>query len=163
MPDSLAERARTAVDARPFLRDALRAGIVNYAAAARWLDVEGDQDALATALRRYADELPAYEASSRRASVTMQSGIGEVDDPADALFTVDDTAYGAGGGDTALVASGDVDTRTLGVVLQRLGAADVTPNAAAVAGDSLVVLVGRREGATAVRAIEDALEHVPST
>lgn len=167
MPDSLAERARAAVDSRPFLRDALRAGVVNYAAAARTLDVDGDEDALATALRRYAVELPNYEDEPRRASVSMRSGIRRIPegtddaDAADPLLSVNGTEYGDGGKLTALVASGDVDATSLATVIQRLAADGVTPDSAAVAGETLVVIVGRREGATAVRAVEDALEHVP--
>lgn len=164
MSDSLAERARATVDSRPFLREALRAGVVNYAAAARTLDVDGEGDALATALRRYADELREYEDESRRASVSMRSGVGELDDgtpPADALLTVNGTRYGDGGQLTALVGSGDVDATALSAVLQRLAVEDIVPDSAGVAGDTLVVIVGRREGATAVRAVENALEHVP--
>lgn len=164
MPESLAERARAAVDSRPFLRDALRAGVVNYAAAARTLDVDGEEDALATALRRYADELPDYEEDARRASVSMQSGIGELEGGAgdDPLLSVNGTAYGDGGELTALVGTGDVDASVLSTVLHRLSADDVTPEAAGIAGDAFVVIVGRREGAKAIRAIEDALEHVPA-
>lgn len=165
MPESLAERARAAVDSRPFLRDALRAGVVNYAAAARTLDVDGEEDALATALRRYADDLPDYDEDARRVSVSMQSGIGVVDAPEDGddpLLTINGMRYGDGGSLTALVGTGDVDGRALASVLKRLTADGVTPEAAGVAGDSLVVIVGRREGATAIRAIEDALEHVPA-
>lgn len=168
MPDSLAERARDAVDSRPFLRDALRAGVVNYAAAARTLDVEGEPDALATALRRYADELPDYDEDPRRASVSMRSGLGRLDDDAeaeqtgDAVLTVNGTGYGDGGKLTALVGTGDVDAAALATVIQRLAVDDVTPEAAGVVGDALVVIVGRREGATAVRAVEDALDHVPA-
>jgi len=42
---SVAERTRAAVREEPFLHDALRAGVVNYRAAARYLDV-GDEDAV---------------------------------------------------------------------------------------------------------------------
>ena len=165
MPESLAERARAAVDSRPFLRDALRAGVVNYAAAARTLDVDGEADALATALRRYADELPAYDEESRRASVSMHSGIGLVDEDTtndEPLLSINGTAYGDGGKLTALLGSGDVDATVLSTVLHRLAADDIVPEAAGVADDALVIVVGRREGATAIRAIEDALEHVPT-
>ena len=165
MPESLAERARAAVDSRPFLRDALRAGVVNYAAAARTLDVDGEEDALATALRRYADELPEYDEDVRRASVSMKSGVGELDDdPAadDALLTVSGVSYGDGGNLTALVGTGDVDPSVLSTVLHRLSADGVSPEAAGIAGGAFVVIVGRREGAKAIRAIEDALEHVPA-
>ncbi|MFW6382935.1 MAG: DUF7523 family protein, partial [Haloferacaceae archaeon] len=77
---SLAEETRAAVRRRPFLLAALRAGVVNYTAAARWLDeaVDGDADSVATALRRFAESLPAYDADSRDARVTMRSGLGEV-------------------------------------------------------------------------------------
>lgn len=165
MPDSLAKHARGAVDSRPFLRDALRAGVVNYAAAARTLDVDGEEDALATALRRYADELPDYDEDARRSSVSMQSGIGELDDDADAadaLLTVNGTSYGDGGNRTALVGTGDVDASVLAPVLHRLSVDDITPEAAGVADAGFVVIVGRREGAKAIRAVEDAIEHVPS-
>ena len=58
---SLASETRDAVRARPFLYDALRAGVVNYTAAARELDVDGEVDAVATALRRFAEELAEYD------------------------------------------------------------------------------------------------------
>jgi hypothetical protein len=54
---SLASETRDAVRARPFLHDALAAGVVNYAAAARALDIGGDVDAITAALRRFAEEL----------------------------------------------------------------------------------------------------------
>ena len=58
---TVAAETRRAVRASPFLRDALRAGCVNYTAAARFLDV-GDEDAVVAALRRYAEDLPDLEA-----------------------------------------------------------------------------------------------------
>ncbi|MFT4958602.1 MAG: hypothetical protein ACI9EZ_001934, partial [Halobacteriales archaeon] len=54
---SLAERTREAARARPFLVEGLRAKVVNYTAAARFLDVDGEVDAVATALRRYGEGL----------------------------------------------------------------------------------------------------------
>ncbi|MFC6767510.1 DUF7523 family protein, partial [Natrinema soli] len=123
---SLAAETRRAVDRHPFLRTALRAGVVNYTAAARYLDVDGEIDAIATALRRYAEELPAYETESRDVRVRMESGIGPLEsgdergtstDGDDALVTVGGTAFGACGGDrTAIVATGDVDTAALAAV-----------------------------------------------
>ncbi|OYR76268.1 hypothetical protein DJ71_18170, partial [Halorubrum sp. E3] len=80
---SLAAETREAVRAHPFVRDALRAGLVNHSAAATWLaeraDLDGDPDAIAAALRRFREDLPAYETESRTASVTMRSGVGVVD------------------------------------------------------------------------------------
>ncbi|PHQ44197.1 hypothetical protein DJ68_19800, partial [Halorubrum sp. C3] len=125
---SLAAETREAVRAHPFVRDALRAGLVNHSAAATWLaeraDLNGDPDAIAAALRRFREDLPAYETESRTASVTMRSGVGVVDDAddaadagagdsgaddADALLRVGDAAVVDGGDRTAILATGDVD------------------------------------------------------
>jgi|APHM01.1.fsa_nt_gi hypothetical protein len=54
---SLAAETREAVRERPVLYDALRAGIVNYTAAAERLALNGDREAIATALRRFAESL----------------------------------------------------------------------------------------------------------
>ncbi|MFB6068423.1 MAG: hypothetical protein ABEJ90_00670, partial [Halobacterium sp.] len=75
-----AAATRAAIDDHPFLRRALRAGVVNHAAAARFLDVDGDEDAVAAAVRRYGEELPDLETDARTAAVSMKSGIGESDD-----------------------------------------------------------------------------------
>ena len=48
---TVAERTRAAVRAEPFVYEALRAGVLNYTAAARYLDV-GDESAVSAALRR---------------------------------------------------------------------------------------------------------------
>ena len=161
---SLAAETRRAVDRRPFLRTALRAGVVNYTAAARVLAVDGETDAIATALRRYADELPAFETESRDVRVRMESGIGpleDANDTADALVTVGGQAFGPVDGDrTAIVAIGPVDAAALGAVLARLPAEGLSPTAAGVAGNVLVIVVERLEGANALRAVEDALERV---
>lgn len=163
---SLAAETRRAVDSRPFLVTALRAGIVNYTAAARFLEVDGETDAVATALRRYAEELPAYDTESRAVRVRMESGFGPVDaetSDADALITVGGTAFGPSGGDqTAIVATGDVDAAALAGALRRLSLEEITPTAAAVGEDSLFVVVDRLEGANALRAVEGALEAVPA-
>lgn len=167
---SLAAETRRAVDRHPFLRTALRAGVVNYTAAARYLDIDGEIDAIATALRRYAEELPAYETESRDVRVRMESGIGTLEGgdergtstaADDALVTVGGTAFGPSGGDrTAIVATGGVDTAALAAVLARLSVEDISPTAAAVADGTLVVVVARLEGANALRAVEAALDRV---
>ena len=173
---SLAAETREAVRAHPFVRDALRAGLVNHSAAATWLaeraDLDGDPDAIAAALRRFREDLPAYETESRTASVTMRSGVGLVDDAgdgdsdagdgdSDALLRVGDAAVVDGGDRTAILATGDVDAAALASALGRLGAADVDIAAAGVTGDALVCVVSRRDGASAVRVVEAALEAVP--
>jgi hypothetical protein len=158
---SLAERTRRAVRARPFLLDALRAGVVNHAAAARLLDLDGDPEAVATALRRYAETLDPVEKRSRSVTVRMRSGVGFDAEDDDALLQVGDTAVGPNGGHTAIIATGDVDADALAVVLARLAVEDRSPTAAAVGRETLLVVVERRHGADAVRLVEAALEDTP--
>ncbi|WP_415381072.1 hypothetical protein [Halosimplex sp. TS25] len=154
---TLAADTREAVRRHPFLFDALRAGVVNYSAAARFLDVDGETDAVVAALRRFAEDLPDYERPGTNPPVNMQSGLGE-GDPADALLAVGDLALVPDEGSlTAITAGGDADAAALRQVLGRLETAAVPIEAAAVGGGSLVVVVGRREGPDAVRAVEDAL------
>lgn len=170
---SLAAETRAAARERPFLVTALRAGVVNFTAAAEWLadDValDGDTEAVATALSRFADDLPPLESTDRRASVSMRSGVGIVDvaDAAETgvdsepLLRVGDTAVVPEGDHTAIVATGDVDATALSAALAVLAVGDVEVRAAGVADSTLVAVVGRRDGADAVRKVEAALERVP--
>ncbi len=168
---SLAADTREAVRDRPFLLTALRAGVVNYSAAAAWLvddaGLDGDTDAIATALRRFREELTPYDATERHTTVTMRSGVGVASGPdADAdpeapSLRVGDAAIVPPGTATAIVATGDVDAFALATVLDRLGTAGIDVDAAGVADGSLVVVVDRRDGPNAVRAVEGALESVP--
>jgi hypothetical protein len=172
---SLAEATREAARRRPFLVGALRAGVVNYTAAARFLsgDVDGDLESVATALRRFAESLPDHETDDRNARVSMQSGLGEMDEVAkgtesnaaetDPLLVVGDTALAPHAGSlTGVVATGEVDAPALAHALGRLDAAGVGVRAAGVADEALVVAVERRDGPDAVRIVEDALDAVPS-
>jgi hypothetical protein len=168
---TLAARTREAATAHPFLVDALRAGVVNYAAAARFVDVDGEPEAVATALRRYAETLPEYAPSSPSVRVTMQRGLGRVGDddtathggPDEALLRVNDVGYGptADGERTAVLATGAVDAAFAVAALDRLALADVTVYAMAFDDEALVALVGRRAGADAIRAVEAAAAAVP--
>ncbi|WP_418283040.1 DUF7523 family protein [Halorubrum sp. DTA98] len=180
---SLAAETREAVRARPFVLTALRAGVVNYSAAAAWLagdaGLDGDPDAIATALRRFREDLAPYDVDARTASVSMRSGIGvaaldrsgptDVDDPdgpsvhsaGEPALSVAGTGIVPDGDATAIVATGDVDAPALAAVLARLSTAGIETRAAGVAAESLIVVVGRREGANAVRAVEAALDTVP--
>jgi len=156
---TLAGDTRDAVRRYPFLFDALRAGVVNYTAAARFLDVDGDTDAVVAALRRYADDLPRYEGADA-GTISMESGFGvaDADGVDDPLVVVGDLALVPDAGSlTALVAGRDADVLALERVLGRLRTADVTVEAAAVGDGSLVVVVGRRDGPDALRAMEDVL------
>lgn len=158
---SLAERTRAVAREHPFLVSALRADVLNYAAAARFLDVEGDPEAVATALRRFREDLPGYETPDRDARVTMHRGVGP-GDPDEALLAVGDLALAPDGGDlTAVVASGEVDAAALGAALGRLAVEGVAVEAAAAGDGTLVVVVGARAGPDAIRAVEGALESVP--
>ncbi|GAB3026065.1 DUF7523 family protein [Natronobiforma cellulositropha] len=165
---SLAAETRRALERHPFLVAALRAEVVNYTAAARFLDVDGELEAVATALRRYAEDLPDYETDARDARVTMQSGLGPVETLEEALIVVGAGALGvpetgATGGDrTAILANGAVDASALSSVLERLALAEIEVESAAVADGTLAVVVGRRDGVNAVRLVEGALESVPS-
>lgn len=158
---SLAAATREVVRRRPFLYTALRAGVVNYTAAARFLadDIGDDTDAISTALNRFADEMPDYCTDARDTRIVMRSGLGESDD--DPLFVVGDTGFSPDTGSlTAVIATGDTDPGALSHILARLLTMEVDIVAAAVA-ESLVVVVDRRDGANAVRAVEDALDSVP--
>ncbi|QCC47696.1 DUF7523 family protein [Halobellus limi] len=171
---SLAAETRAAVRARPWLLRALRAGVVNYTAAAESLDVEGDTDSIATALRRFADDLSAAESADRDVTVRMRSGVGlagvDVEDggpesaanDTETLLCVGDSAIVTTDGSlTAVVVGGEVDSAALAAVVERLAAENVVVDAAGVAGDELVVVVPRRDGANALRLVESALESVP--
>jgi hypothetical protein len=162
---SLAERTREAVRTHPFLHDALRADVVNYTAAARFLDLGADDtEAVGAALRRYAADLPEYDPAGTDARVSMESGLGAVEggDPADALLTVGDRSLVPGEGTlTGILATGNVDATALGHVLAHLRAEEIPVTAAGVGDDSLVVVVERRAGADALRAVEGALETTP--
>ena len=177
---SLAADTREAVRARPFLHAALRAGVVNYTAAAEWLAddaaLDGDAGAVATALRRFREELPAYDTDDRSVRVTMHGGVGVADvdtregesgdDTADRddvpALTVAGATLVPGGDGTAILATGDVDAAALATVLTRLSTAGIDSRAAGVAGGSLLVVVARRDGARAVRTVEAALDNVSS-
>lgn len=155
---TLAAETRAAVRARPFVYDALRAGVVNYTALARYLDV-GDETAVAAALRRYAEALPPPSSAIGEARVSMQGGLGETDDRADALLVVGPIVLAPGAGDdTAIQAAGDVDPGILGLVLRRLAVAEVPVVAAGAVAGSLLVVVERRAGADALRLVEAVLD-----
>lgn len=166
---TVAERTREAVRAHPFLYHALRAGIVNYTAAARFLDVRaaagggadrnGDE-AVAVALRRYAQALPGYERHARGVRVEMRSGLDTVDAPDESpdttLLSVGDVALAPDDGSlTGIIARGEVGPESLADALDRLRVEDISVEAAAAGNGHLVVVVGRRDGPAALRLVED--------
>jgi len=148
---SVAERTRRAVREDPALYDALRAGVVNYSAAARALDVEGDEESIATALRRFADELPARERSDRRVSVRLHRDVALEES---AFAGVD---LRADWDVTGIEVKGDVDVGALEVVVGTLRTEEIDVLAAGVADGRLVTAIDRRAGAEALRVVERAL------
>lgn len=162
---TLAAEARAAVRSCPFLFDALRAGVVNYAAAARRLDVGDDTEAVATALRRFARELSRPEVSAREVRVTMHTGLESTQtSPDDALLSLNSVGFTSSDGPlTGVLAVGDVDADALDHVLGLLSTNTVSVEAAAVAGEALFVVVDRSEGVQALRLLEEALSSVPTS
>ena len=154
---SLAAETREAVRERPALYDALRAGVVNYTAAAETLDIDGDREAIATALRRFAESLGAPDRADRSLTVRMDRSVDP--ESADSLPALDgdaaaDAVDAATESLTAIRASGDVNAALLATVLDRLRIADIDVLAAGVAGETLVVLIPQRSGANALQLVE---------
>ncbi|MFB6299245.1 MAG: hypothetical protein ABEH65_03190 [Halobacteriales archaeon] len=156
---TLAAATRSAAREHPFLIEALRAGVVNYAAAARLLDVDGDQEAVATALRRFAEELSDYTLEDRTVRVRMRRGIDDA--AAESLLAIDDVSH-LTDEQTALIASGDVDPNGAAVAIRRLAVADISVHAAGVTADRVVVLVPTADGPEALRIVEESLAAVPA-
>ena len=165
---SLAAETRAAVRARPFLRDALRAGVVNYAAAARHLEATedalagSDEETITAALRRYAEDLDPYAppaADADRVRVTMQRGLGPTDDTDAALLRVGDTLLAADAGNlTAVTATGDgIGPRALAYAVDRLDGEGVAVGAAGATDGVVLVVVGGRDGPDTLRIVEDAI------
>lgn len=156
---SLAARTREAAREHPFLIAALGAGVVNYTAAARYLGVEGETEAVATALRRFAEDLSDPAAPTHGARVRMETGLARTDDPDEALLRVgDETFAAAGGAYTGIVATGEQGVAALATVLSRLAIAEVDVVAAGATDGHLLVVVERRAGANALRAVEGVLQ-----
>lgn len=164
---SLAAETRQAVRRHPFVHDALRAGVLNYTAAARFLADEIDvdeadgSDAIAAALRRYEETLPEWEISDGNARVSMEGRVGRAsaEDGEEAILTVGDHTFAPGAGSaTAILVTGELDVTTLGSVLGSLRTAEIDVIAAGGSDESLIVVVGRRDGPAAVRLVEESIE-----
>mgnify|MGYP000084753178 CR=1 FL=1 len=147
---SIAAETRRAVDQTPYLRQALRAGVLNYTEAARRLDVAAEPGAVASALRRYEEELPPLGASKSTVSVRMErqpeagclSVVGTEPDLTD---------------QTAITISGSPDPGLFGRALSALHTASVSVSGAGFVEGTGVVLVPSEDGATALRSIEAAI------
>ena len=154
---SLAARTREAARERPWLVDALAAGVVNYTAAARSLEIEGGTDAVATALGRYAEELRKPIPPGDGGRVRMRSGVDLADTAEDAVLAVGDTGIVDGGDRTVLIASGVDAATALERCLGRLRVEGIDVEAAGWADGTLAIVVDRREGPKALRLVEGVL------
>lgn len=152
---SLAERTRSRIRERPFLLTALRAGVLNHAAAARQLDIDGDPEAVATAIRRFGESLSPLEVMDREITVRMKR---QPEDTA-SLLVVDGTALESEG--TIVLATGAVDAALLARVIARLESAEIPVQAAGVSSSSLLVAVESTAGADTVRIIESVAQTAP--
>jgi len=165
---SLAAETREAVRNRPVLFEALRAGVVNYTAAADSLDVEGDPEAIATALRRFAADLDDPQPGERSITVRLHSAIETVD--AEPLLAVDGAGLAVAGepseststadfdDQTAVRVTGEVDAHLLSAVVDRLRVAEIPVTAAGSTDEAMVVVVPRREGPSTVQLLEAVAE-----
>ncbi|MFW6383869.1 MAG: DUF7523 family protein [Halodesulfurarchaeum sp.] len=148
--DSIAARTRRAVDRTPYVRQALRAGVLNYTAAARRLDVEGEPDAVASALRRYEADLPPLDREDRSVRVRMDRS------PDERLLSV--AGRDLDGEDrTALTLSGALDPGTFGRAVAALHASSLPVSGAAYAEGRAVVLVPGADGSAALRIVESVV------
>lgn len=153
---TLAAKARERAREHPFVYEALEAGVLNYSAAARFLDI-GDVETVATALRRYGEELE-YEPEAGDVRVRMETGLGRKAGES-GLLTVCETGFVPGEGSlTAVLASGDVSIRRFRRVLGHCEAESVTIRAAGVADDAFLVVVDRRDGPETLRLVESVCE-----
>lgn len=153
---SLAAKARKKAREHPFIYEALEAGVLNYSAAARFLDV-GDEESVAAALRRYGEELE-YEPPEGKVRVTMETGLGQSPDSG-GLLSVDGAGFVPGEGSlTAILATGEVSLRRFRGALSRCEAEDIEPHAAGVTREAFLIVVGRRDGPDALRVVESVCE-----
>lgn len=156
---SLAEETRRAVRSYPFLYEALRAGVLNYTATARFLDL-GEVETVTAALRRYGEELDTEKQEIvTDVQVRMQSGLECQSDSGNALLSVGDRAYGpaSGGSLTGIIVSGDLTQSVLAEVLDQCRIKEITIESAAVCEETLVAVTDQRDGPTVLRIVEDVL------
>ncbi|NUE02610.1 hypothetical protein HUB97_08935 [Halorubraceae archaeon YAN] len=155
---TIAAETRAAVRRQPFLHTALRAGVVNYTAAAASLAVDGDTESVAAALRRYANELSPIEVESRSVTVRMKQGVSLTEQTArSSLLVVGDSAIAStkNGPYTALLMAGAVDTLFIGKVLTRLSLEDIEPSAVGCTSTTGVIVVKKRHAVSALQIIEE--------
>ena len=137
---SLAAITRRAVRKTPYLYDALRAGIVNYSAAARMLNLEGQDAAISVSLQRLSKELPPLEMASIDASITISS---------------DETKQRA-----KIVIEGPVDAKALSHLILVCHMNEIRIIEASVVMGEIDIVVEWKDGPNSLRLIERALESI---
>lgn len=151
---SLASRTRDTVKKYPCIHEALRTGVINYSAAARFLPVSGDTEAIASALRRYAEELPDPTPKPRDISITMHTSYpdqltglpAEIPEPSDE------------GPVTWLCVSGDITPVLVGSVLLGCKIHEIPVLAVTATDGTAVLSVPRSAGAAALRCMENVID-----
>lgn len=150
---SIAAETRRAVDNTPYLRQALRAGVLNYTEAARQLDIAAESGAVASALRRYATELPPLETAERTVRVRMERGVS--------ASAIDVSDIGEEETDhTAITLSGEIDAGLFGRVLSALEPAGVSVRGAELGSETGAIVVDRGDGSTALRVVEAGIDTI---
>ncbi|MFL2520896.1 MAG: hypothetical protein ACJ0QU_00715 [Halobacteriales archaeon] len=137
---SLAAITRRAVRKTPYLYDALRAGIVNYSAAARMLNLEGQDAAISVSLQRLSKELPPLEMASIDANITISS---------------DETKQRA-----KIVIEGPVDAKALSHLILVCHMNEIRIIEASVVMGEIDIVVEWKDGPNSLRLIERALESI---
>jgi len=137
---SLAAITRRAVRKTPYLYDALRAGIVNYSAAARMLNLEGQDAAISVSLQRLSKELPPLEMASIDANITISS---------------DETKQRA-----KIVIEGPVDAKALSHLILVCHMNGIRIIEASIVMGEIDIVVEWKDGPNSLRLIERALESI---
>ena len=151
---SVAAATREAIRAHPFLLDAMRLDILNFTAAARFLDV-GETEAVAAALRRMSADLSPAHSTSDELRVRMDRGIEAVDRE-EALLQIGEVGFGRGDGPhTGITVTGASDARTVGTILLRLANADIELIAVASTSKQFILIVPSASAATTIRCVEE--------
>lgn len=154
---SIAKRTRAAINEHPFLVEALRADVVNYTAAARFLDV-GEAEAVAAALRRYANELPPQPKPSGASKVRMITGLGREDTADDALLKIDGASYQYEAGTlTAILVDREFSHFYDVEIRWQLRENGIDAQAIASTADQFIIVTERKDGPTTLRLVEEAL------
>lgn len=154
---SLAARTREILKLFPCIHEALRVGVINYTAAARYLPITGDNEAVASALRRYSEQLSSETNDSRDVTITMHSEF-----PSDSDTSLPDNPPNSPEDPiTWLLISGEIEPWFFGYLLLSCHTNDIAVHDV-YALDSLGVIgVPKPAAATALRCIERVCELTP--